>query len=286
MGQYSRELSDRFSNKGAPTGYCAICRDFGPLTRDHVPPKNCGNFRDSFIREVFPREETKSCRSILSQGGSHFRTLCSRCNSTLLGTEYDPSLSDVVKQIDGFFKSVLESHLALPSSYLFDYKPNRFIRSVFGHLLAANAVGEIVKDDSVSKTAPLDTVLRNFVQNQNSSLPDNIDVYYWLYPYHRRVIMKHSYMGWLGESGQVIYGHVFKFFPFGFWIVQNENTNQNYSINLPKINGDLSCDIDSCRRLLVSFSPLQKPGFPETPHDNGMWLVSDQLASQAVDRNL
>lgn len=284
MGKYSKDLSDRFSNRGPETGYCAICRAYGPLTKDHVPPKNCGNVRDSVMRGVFPDQAGRFSGRVISQGGSHFRTICGGCNSGLLGVEYDPALSDVVRQVEQLIRSAFVTGLALPDTHLFDYKPNRFVRSVLGHLLAANAVDELTKDDLTSKVAPLDAALRAFVLDPCGSLPDNVDVYYWLYPDRRRVIVKHAAMGWFGNGGQIIYGHVFKFFPFGFWIVQHESPTTSYRISLPTINADLSADIDACARLLVPLAPLQKLNFPEAPPDDGMWLISDRLASQAIDR--
>ncbi|MGQ7907860.1 hypothetical protein, partial [Burkholderia sp. BC1] len=53
MADYSKNLAERFSNRGPKVGYCAICRTHGPLTADHVPPKNCGNINDSIFTDVY-----------------------------------------------------------------------------------------------------------------------------------------------------------------------------------------------------------------------------------------
>ena len=278
MGNYANKLSKRFSNRGPDTGFCAICRTHGTLTKDHVPPKDCGNVSDVVIRDVYGSNLAKQRGALTSQGGLHFRTICGRCNNTLLGTEYDPALSAVVQEIQSYLTKASGSHLTLPKTQLFEYQPNRFLRSVLGHLLAANAVNDVTKNTPV---APLDAALRAYVLNSSEVLPDSIHVYYWLYPYRRRVIMKHCGMGFTDSGGNLIYGHVFKFFPFGFWVVWNEKRISRWSINLPRLGLDTSPFISATFRLAIDFLPLQAPDFPETPPDDGMWLVADHLIAQA-----
>lgn len=80
------------------------------------------------------------------------------------------------------------------------------------------------------------------------------------------------------------WGGVFKFFPFGFWVVDRTSMNDAFRIELPKLNGYMSDDIETISKLAVQFAPMQKPTFPESPPDNGMWLLVDELVTQAVDR--
>ncbi|MBB5408873.1 hypothetical protein HDG34_002810 [Paraburkholderia sp. HC6.4b] len=280
MADYSKNIIERLTNRGPNVGYCAICRVHGPLTKDHVPPKGCGNINDSVISHVYGSSPEKPGKPVLSQGGSHFRTICGQCNNMLLGTEYDPALRDAVRTIEAYFRRATVSRLALPRTQLFDYQPNRFLRSVLGHLLAANAVPDVtVKDRAI----PLDDALRAYVRDSSASLPDEVCVYYWFYPYRRRVVMKHSAMGFLGGNGTAIYGHVFKFFPFGFWIVWNEEGDHSNPFNLRRL-ADSSPVISASSRLVLDLSPLKPLNFPEAPTDNGMWLVTDYLVSQAEDR--
>ncbi|HDR9499770.1 TPA: hypothetical protein QDC06_003019 [Burkholderia cepacia] len=216
----------------------------------------------------------------MSQGGSHFRTICAYCNNTVLGTEYDPALRDVVQQIEKYFKLASESRLSLPPKQLFDYQPNKFLRAIVGHLLAANGVPDLVVTDTVS---PLDVALRRYVLDPTQCLPDELRVYYWFYPHRRRVVMKHSLMGFWGSNGAHIYGHVFKFFPFGFWFVWNEESGRSRQFNLRHLN-DSSPDVSATSQLVLDLLPRQPMNFPEAPLDDGMWLLVDQYASRADDR--
>jgi hypothetical protein len=281
MADYSKNLTDRFSNRGPKAGYCAICRTHGSLTADHVPPKNCGNINDSIFTDVYGPSPERPRKPVMSQGGSHFRTICAYCNNTVLGTEYDPALRDVVHQIETYFKLASSSHLSLPRTQLFDYQPNRFLRAVAGHLLAANAVSDV---QSIEPVAPLDAALREYVLDPTQCLPEGLCVYYWFYPHRRRVVMKHSLMGFIGGNGANIYGHVFKFFPFGFWFVWKEESGRSRRFNLRQLD-DSSTIISAESRLVLDLWPLQSLNFPEAPpSDDGMWLVADHLVSQAEDR--
>ncbi|MFM0208866.1 hypothetical protein PQQ96_15790 [Paraburkholderia sediminicola] len=280
MADYSKKITERFLNRGPNVGYCAICRIYGPLTKDHVPPKGCGNINDSVIAHVYGYSPQNPGKSVLSQGGSHFRTICGQCNNTLLGTEYDPALSVVFHEIETYFKQASGSRLSLPRTHLFEYQPNKFLRSVIGHLLAANAVSDLASN---VLAAPLDSALREYVLDPTKCLPDGLRVYYWFYPYRRRVVMKHSAMGFIGGNGASIYGHVFKFFPFGFWFVWDETGNRSRRFRLRQLN-DSSEFISATSRLVVDLWPLQPSSFPEAPTEDGMWLVTDHLVSQAEDR--
>ncbi|AIO42490.1 hypothetical protein DM40_1985 [Burkholderia cenocepacia] len=280
MADYSNNLTERFSNRGPKIGYCAICRTHGPLTVDHVPPKNCGNINDSIFTDIYGPNPERPRRLVISQGGSHFRTICARCNNTVLGSEYDPALRDVVQQIETYFKLASHSRLSLPLTQLFDYQPNRFLRAVAGHLLAANGVPNVVATDP---TAPLDAALRQYVLDPTQCLPDGLCVYYWFYPYRRRVVMKHSLMGFMGGNGAHIYGHVFKFFPFGFWFVWNEDSGRSRLFNLRQLD-DSSSVVSATSRLVLDLHPLRSMNFPEAPMNDGMWLLANQYASRADDR--
>lgn len=282
MGNYANSLSKRFSNRGPDKGFCAICRKHDTLTKDHVPPKACSNVSDVVIRDIFGDGVKQHRSPLVSQGGLHFKTLCGSCNNTLLGTKYDPALTAVVNEIRTYMTRASASCLELPKTQLFDYQPNRFLRSILGHLLAANAVDDVTR---TTPEAPLDAALRKYVLEPSEVLDSNIHVYYWLYPYRPKVIMKHCGMGFLGSRGELIYGHVFKFFPFGFWVVWAQQPNSSIRrISLPRLDLEASSIISAAAKLAINFWPLQDSNFPEAPPDDGMWLLTDYLVSQAETR--
>ncbi|KVW33720.1 hypothetical protein WK94_31400 [Burkholderia ubonensis] len=90
-------------------------------------------------------------------------------------------------------------------------------------------------------------------------------------------------MGFFGGNGATIYGHVFKFFPFGFWFVWNEDGGRSRQFGLRRLD-DSSPFVSASSRLALDLWPLQSLNFPEAPVDGGVWAMTDYLVSQADDR--
>lgn len=125
--------------KGHKTGICNICGNDGALTEDHTPPKGCikvGQVVVHHITECLHLEKPKSKGRLLNNGVK-YRTICSRCNNTLLGAEYDPEFISFVNQIGTYLKTELH----LPPTLTVTTKPQRVIRALLGHLCAPPVSG-------------------------------------------------------------------------------------------------------------------------------------------------
>jgi hypothetical protein len=117
-----------------------ICGAYGSLTKDHVPPKGCGNIKDVVLKTFTPQTFTKERTPVsYSQKGSHFRTICGKCNNDLLGAKYDPELIKLYKEVVGIAESAQNNRLILPRYHTHFIKPQKIARAVVGHLLAANS---------------------------------------------------------------------------------------------------------------------------------------------------
>jgi hypothetical protein len=216
MGDYTKNLAKRVYTSGlTKEGYCLICGQHGKLTKDHVPPKGCSNKNDTILQ--FATEKvTTPC-----QGGTGFKTLCTKCNSDLLGLKYDPALIDLTNQII----SLSNKKFVLPSDQLVIIKPQKIAKSIVGHLLAASSTrGQNSSLDEIKnglRHYPFVDALRDYVLNENAQLPDNIDIYFWVYPYKQQVIIKGTEIvkGLLAGNSIGYFGHILKFLPLAFWIL-------------------------------------------------------------------
>lgn len=223
MGDYTKTLSDRIKNRGSNEGYCVICGDFGKLSRDHVPPKGCNNLNDSQLRGLVSRE-IKRCRT--SQGGTHFKTICSTCNGERLGHRYDPYIIELSNNITACIKAASNNIIALPRTLQRTVKPQRITRSIVGHLLAASAVNQI---NEPNKQNPMDDALKSYFLNENEYFPDRFEIYYWLYPSRKQTVVK--YFGKKNMNGSsTIIGHTIKFLPLGFYLVWDKPNKTTISI--------------------------------------------------------
>ena len=206
MGKYSETLNKRISTKCSDDGYCAICGIHGKLTKDHVPPKGCNNNGKIILKELFAGE---NCQGRNFQAGVHFNTICRNCNTELLGSKYDPELVKLSKEINNLALAVNRGAIILPSNVLVFLKPQKIARAIIGHFIAAHSCKE-ARDGIVS--SPFMDALRHYFLNEDEFLPKDVDIYFWVYPSRRQVIIKHFSKAILGNAEESsLYGGVLKF---------------------------------------------------------------------------
>ena len=279
MGKFTSQLHKRVINRGPAEGFCVICGVFGKLTRDHVPPQGCNNAADIILR-TFPQTYAtgQQGRWTSSQGGTHFRTLCEKCNSYLLGTKYDPELVKLSNSVTNIAVSAHNGMIVLPSDFTVILKPQRIARAIVGHVLAANAVEE-TKAGIVS--APFPDLLRKYFLDETEALPREVDIYYWLYPSRRQVVIKGA-AKMSTERKEIILGHILKFLPLGFWILWEKP--DGISFRLPALVHDKGMGIDDMNEIRFVLSAIPPLDFPEAPADDEVVLMHDESTSVGMPR--
>lgn len=265
--------------RGPSEGYCVICGTFGKLTRDHVPPKGCNNATDAIL-QTFPQAHggQKGNRWSQSQGGTHFKTLCQKCNTYRLGSKYDPEIVDLSNELTRLALSSLNGTIALPNEIAVFLRPQKIARAVVGHLLAANAVEE-AKTGIVS--APFPDALRRYFLNDEQALPDNIDIYWWIYPYRRQVVIKGAGKMSMKGSG-MIFGHILKFLPLGFWVLWERPAH--VSLQVPTLVPDKRMGIDEVAQTSIVLNSPPPRDFPEAPTDDEAILMHAESTSVGTPR--
>lgn len=275
MGKYSDNLKDRVLTKGPSEGFCAICGEFKKLTKDHVPPKGVNNLRNSELRELMRKDIE---RGVTSQGGTHFKTICEICNNERLGRDYDSELVRLSNEITSCVKSASNNIIALPETIRVVVKSQRVARCVIGHLLAAVSV-DIVKQPPQEN--PMDDALKEYFMNESLPLPEHVDIYYWVYPSKKQIVVK--YFGKRNiNTGAMIIGHTIKFLPLGFFLTWKKP--DNYHIPLKKLLPNKNIHIDDEKLLdidLYEHVPLE---FPEKPNDDEFMVFNSGKAYTAIPK--
>ena len=179
-----RREKRRLLIRGRKSGYCAICGQFGKLTRDHIPPKACGNSDDVLVQHYGNLRQP----ILTSQGGRHCRTICANCNGNLLGVEYDPELVDFSKNVANPTRMALDGPIIVQDRISVTIKPQRVARAVVGHILAANAVAETMGPPDPS--CPFPTALREYFLDPSAGMPEGLDLFAWIYPGPHEVLLK------------------------------------------------------------------------------------------------
>ncbi len=279
MGDYTKKLSQRLRVKGPAVGHCVICGKFGPLTKDHVPPRGCNNVSDVILLSFAESNHSQSqSKTTIAQGGTHFRTLCGTCNNTRLGGDYDPELVKLSNEITNFARAVSERRIVLPESIVAWVKPQRIARAVLGHVLAAHSVSQ-VKSPPIS--APLSNAIQKYFLDPNESLPKELDIYFGVYPHKRQVIIKNAGKISLSRNGG-LFGHIIKFLPLGFWILREKP--KGVSIELPALVPDKGMGFDDMHQLTISLRGLPAIDFPEAPADDEAIFFADEHTSIGYPR--
>lgn len=247
--------------KGDKEGYCNICGEYSQLTRDHIPPKGCIKPTRVELRTLSQYLSKPSGKPTHSQSGLNILSICGECNNNLLGTQYDPELIKVSEKVAQMVRVERELGLSLPEKIDLDVKPQRLIRSVIGHILAAKL--PIRGEPRIS--APFPDALRSYFLDQSTNIPEELEVYYWVYPSNKQIVI--NSLGVLSTMGGgfIPSSCLLKFFPLAFWIVWDKPTS--FPIHSTKIPKDNFKSLDETCKIILDLRHILPLNYPEVSSD-------------------
>lgn len=214
MGNFSKNISDRFKHAKISEGYCVICGVFGKLSQDHVPPKGSITITKTEQRHVneMMGVESNRVKGLKSLNGSKFKTICGKCNNEHLGKN-DSEVAKVnnllTLSIRDHISSInISSHISVP------VKAINYSRAMIGHILSATSVEECKKP--IFESPYFDT-LRQFVLGDDQAIENTHDIYYWFYPFSVHISSK--MVGFVNE-GHLSYLSLLSFYPLAFMVTE------------------------------------------------------------------
>lgn len=245
-------------------GPCNLCRVESKLTWDHVPPQGALELSAVEMRTVlqaFTGDDASRFR--ISQNGVKYRTLCKTCNERL-GKEFDPVLNNLSRDVGRH----LRSPLILPEIVKINTKPQRLIRAILGHLIAAKTeLDEVDFDRDVGRV----------LFDKESAIPPDVHIFYWLHPYPIQVVLRDVLMpARRGDFSSFMFCHVLKYFPVAFLIA-----NVAQYEGLPSLTRWRDTQWDDEVELRFSLSNIRGPHWPEEPADGNI-LFGGQAAQSSV----
>lgn len=253
----------KFITKGATKGVCNICGEYGPLTEDHTPPKGATRITQVEMHHIVTAlsAEQAGSRGRISQNGVKFRTLCGRCNNSLLGANYDIAFNDFSQRV----ASYLKASIMLPQAMRIRGKPQKIARSLIGHLCAMGV-------DRYQK-GPHTEDIRDFFLDPAKPLPDYLDIYYWLYPYNTQVLIRDAGLRNLNvEDHAVIW--LMKFFPLAFLVVWDKPKGYEYT-QFPNFANWRNSNIEDEVEMPIGLNVIPHQRWPEAPEQNSFLLYGD-----------
>lgn len=260
---------NRVRFKGDEKGYCNICGQYSKLTLDHIPPRGCVKPTAVELRTLIQYLSEPGKKPTISQGGLNVLSLCGSCNNKWLGTEYDPELINVSKKVSSIVKSYLDLRLSLPEKIPLVVKPQRLIRAVVGHILA----GKLPIPGQSSISAPFPDALRNYFLDRSSNIPDELNVYYWVYPSNKQIVINPLAIASVIGEGCIAGSALLKFFPLAFWLVWDQPAS--FPINFTSISKDKFKDLDDTYEIILELRKLPSLYYPEVPGEGKIIMYCD-----------
>ncbi len=186
---------------------------------------------------------------MISQNGIKYRTICRRCND-YIGAEYDPTLNVFSKSVGLYIKSTLR----IPMAVRHKTKPQRLLKALLAHLVAAKVEIEDTTFDQSARAYALDPAAK---------LPEDITVFYWVYPYDETVVMRDFAM--FTPRGTFNHPAIFqllKSFPVAFLC----SSASSYG-GLDSLPHYRKCDLNEEVEIPIRLLPVHERHWPETPTD-------------------
>ena len=240
-------------------GNCQICEQYKKLSDDHVPPQGGIELDAVEIKSAFNFfvKRLGNKNYYISQNGVKFTTLCEDCNSTL-GREYDTVLNSFSLDVGKF----TTSKLSLLSSYSILTKPNRLIRGILGHILASKNKLEKI---------PFDDKLREILFDESKPIPEDINVFYWIYPYKLTIIIRDILMPAIrGRYNDFGYFQIFKYYPVAYLVVNKSNYH-----NLQSLKEYNSAKLDEEAEINIRINESRHWKWPEIVEDGNFVLLGN-----------
>jgi hypothetical protein len=205
--------------KAANDQICNICLSETKLSWDHVPPKGVVGNRAVVIDSLASRLMTGQPfrQNVESQNGVKFKTLCTACNGRL--KRGDHFLKKFAQQVTG----IIESRICLPRPIMVTLEPNVITRSILGHILAAK---------TQTDQALFDQNLRPCLKDFSIPIPDNVHVFFWVYPFRTIKIMREFMMPTIrGRFDAFSQFQVLKFYPLAFLVTDTPSYQGLFSLD-------------------------------------------------------
>lgn len=242
----------KYATLGPKIGVCNICKGHGPLTEDHVPPKGAIRVTQMEMHHLTQvlGAERPTARGRLSQDGVKFRTLCTNCNSELLGHRYDPELIRFSNTVG----SLLKTTLSLPPRVNVRIAPQKVLRALCGHILAFGL--------DRPANGPFEEALASYFLDETMPFPAGVNLYYWVYPYNSQVLVRDCAMTDLKIREPVVI-KTMKYFPLAFMFTWEEPVEYGFLLeNLARFGQrGLSEECD----LIVDLQLVPPMIWPEAP---------------------
>ncbi|HUI31801.1 MAG TPA: hypothetical protein VLX91_16450 [Candidatus Acidoferrales bacterium] len=202
---------------------------------------------------------TEGYKFVESQNGAKYRTICKQCNE-IMGSKYDTVINSFAISVGKYLRTAL----TLPPVLNHPTRPGALIRGILGHLIAVKVQHDQVAFDKNVAPAVLD---------ESSPLPDDVFVYYWLYPYETSIVIRDLFISYvpLGVKGFFLC-HLLKYFPVAYLV-----TDKPFFRSLPELTNYRALSPRDEVAIPIYLKSVMPLNWPETTDDCHVLLGGESL---------
>jgi hypothetical protein len=211
-------------------------------------------------------QNTTSNSGMKFQNGVKYRTLCSTCNNSILGAKHDPEFSRFTNEISRH----LLSYRQLPQSIVIEAKPQRIMRSLLGHI-CAQGVDRYRKGEHTEE-------FRDYLLNDDLPLPDFLNIYYWIFPHQRQVLVRDSVLTDLNVN-EPVFMWLMKFFPIAFFVAWDKPSAMRFNLN--ELSAWREAGINDQIDIPVDFTVIPPKYWPEFPTETSFVVYGREAIASA-----
>ena len=269
----------KISTHGPSHGKCTICGAQGKLTEDHTPPKGCKKPTQVEMFHITERLTSSPAKTggLFSQNGVKYRTICGKCNNSMLGAKYDPPLITFVNDA----ASKLSSYGPLPNQLTISAQPQAIMRSLIGHM-SAQGVDRYAE-------GPMTEAVRDYFLDESVSLPVGLRFFYWAYPFRPQIMMRDASYLYV-PSGSPFTFWLLKFFPVAFMLTWDESPQFVCPVHslhsLHSLDPWRDVPYATTAKLPLVIAPLLPELWPEAPSKDTVILVGKEaVVANNLKRN-
>lgn len=253
-------------SKREKSSVCNLCRGVKNLTWDHVPPKGGIQLTPVEMETILSvmTGDKGATKPTESQNGVKYRTICKECND-YLGLNFDPTLNEFARSVATYLKTTIQ----LPKTVHHKTKPKRLIKAILGHLVAAKVNVEDTQFDRLAREYVLDT---------STELPNEINIFYWPYPYTCSITIRD--FGMFVPRGTLQEPAIFqtmKYFPIAYLVCSKPSYAGLNSLSIYR-----DCGLDDQVEIPIALDRVEHAHWPEAPEGTTNVLFGGQSAMDAI----
>lgn len=200
----------------------------------------------------------------ISQNGLKYRTICKECNE-MLGSRYDKVLNEFSRSVGKYLTSVL----TLPEIVHHKTKPVALMKGILGHLISSK-----IDLDEVT----FDKTVREIIFDDNKSIPDNIFIFYWIFPHYQTIVIRDFLMpskrGLFNEFG---FYQTLKYYPIAYLV--SDKPKYEGLFELTKFR---SLNIDDEIEIPIRLNRIEQVNWPEIVDDENFFFGGQGTSNSII----